>query len=259
MINAIIRNGEKTLAVTFPIPMLELNKELLSIGIRDTQLPLNVDETESEISINLLADSDIGNHLIRIFGNNDTLSTVNTACDLISRLDEEQQSEIENDIIYDQYSNSSVLFNDLKGRLSRQTQNNENSPELQKMKNAVKLIEDMTGHRFKPCIGDSFIYDPLGDNYLAINMNKKSDYSAKLYRISFDVNLRTMGRPMNADGLLELQKEVGIAHALLTALEMQEISLNPVGMQEFNDYIREQDRLYEEQEESDDPVMEQTM
>lgn len=122
MINAIIRHGEKTLVVTFPLSPLELNKELLSIGIRDMQLPLNMDEDENGVSLNLYAESDIGNHLIHVFGKTDTLATVNLACDMIAHLNEEQQGELESYIIHDQYRSTNELFDDLKEYLSRPTQ-----------------------------------------------------------------------------------------------------------------------------------------
>jgi len=136
----------------------------------------------------------------------------------------------------------------------------ENSTALKELKNAAKLIEDMTGCRFKSSIGEPFIYHPDSDKYLVVNMHKESDYHEKLYRIYFTANIQTMGKPLNAYNLFELQREVGQAHALLTALEMQSpFKLSPVEMQEFNGFVREQDRQYEEQEESDDPVMEQSM
>ena len=125
---------------------------------------------------------------------------------------------------------------------------------LDKLKNAATLIEEMTGCRFKTSIGDAFIY-PDRDEYLAVNMRKESDYNAKLYRISFDVSLLTMGQPMDSDGLIRLQQEVGVAHALLSALEIEEYALTPEEMQEFNDFILELEQQREEQEQSGSPGM----
>lgn len=132
--------------------------------------------------------------------------------------------------------------------------------ELEKLKSAARLIESMTGSRFKSYSGGSFIYpESSSDAYLAINMRRETDFKANLYRIHFDVNIQTTGsRPMNSTELMRLQQEVGVAHALLTALEMQTYSLTPEEMQSFDDFIREQEELHETQEQSDIPITGQT-
>lgn len=132
--------------------------------------------------------------------------------------------------------------------------------DLEKLKSAARLIESMTGSRFKSYSGGSFIYpESSTDAYLAINMRKEADYSANLYRIRFDANIQTTGsRPMDSTELMRLQREVGVAHALLTALEMQPYSLTPEEMQAFDDFIREQEELRETQEQADAPAMGQT-
>jgi len=130
--------------------------------------------------------------------------------------------------------------------------------ELEKLKNAALLIEEMTGCRFKHSSSGAFLY-PDADEYLAINMRREADYGAKLYRVRFDANLQTMGRPMDAVGLMRLQQEVGVAHALLSALEIQEYALTPEEMQDFDDYVRKLEVQREEQEPSDGPVMDQSI
>jgi len=92
--------------------------------------------------------------------------------------------------------------------------------ELNKLKTAAKLIENTTGCRFTNSGGGSFI-DPDKDSYLAINMRKKYDYSAKLIQIQFGANLRTLGCPMDAEGLSRLDQEVSHTLSLLRALEKQ--------------------------------------
>ena len=119
--------------------------------------------------------------------------------------------------------------------------------ELNKLKEAAHLIEDMTGCRFKSSYGVPFIY-PDRDKILAVNMRKETDFNAKLHRIHFEANLLTMGKPMDADGLAKLQCEVGQVYALLAALETQEYALTPDEMYEFGTYIRDLERMREEQE-----------
>ncbi len=132
--------------------------------------------------------------------------------------------------------------------------------DLEKLKSAARLIESMTGSRFKSYSCGSFIYpESSSDAYLAINMRRETDFKANLYRIHFDVNIQTTGsRPMDSTELMRLQQEVGVAHALLTALEMQKYSLTPEEMQSFDDFIREQEELRETQEQSDTPITGQT-
>lgn len=132
--------------------------------------------------------------------------------------------------------------------------------DLEKLKSAAKLIESMTGSRFKSYGGGSFIYpESSSDAYLAINMRRETDFDANLYRIHFDVNIQTTGsRPMDSTELMRLQREVGVAHALLTALEMQTYSLTPEEMQAFDSFIREQEELRKTQEQADAPIMGQT-
>lgn len=129
---------------------------------------------------------------------------------------------------------------------------------LEKLKNAARLIEDMTGSRWASSSGGAFIYpESASDAYLAINMRKEADYGVNLYRIRFDANLQTMGKPMDAAGLARLQQEAGVAHALLSALEIEEYNLTPEEIREFNDYVRELEEQRETQEASDGPVMSQ--
>ena len=127
---------------------------------------------------------------------------------------------------------------------------------LIKLKEAAHLIEDMTGCRFKSSMGGAFIY-PDRDEYLAVNMRKEGDYSARVYRIHFDVHLQTMGCPMTSAALSKLEDEVGQAVALLHTLETQEYVLTPEEMQEFDGFVRDLERLHEEQEQeqSNGPVM----
>jgi len=88
-------------------------------------------------------------------------------------------------------------------------------------------------------------------------MRREADYGTRTYHISFDANLQTMGKPMDAAGLSRLQQEVGVAHALLSALEIQEYTLTPEEWQEFNDFVHELEEQREAQEASGGPVMNQ--
>lgn len=148
----------------------------------------------------------------------------------------------------------SILLIDYQPRFSPPPDSQIPMTELEKLKNAALLIEDMTGCRFKHCTGGAFIY-PDTDVYLAINMRREADYGTRTYHISFDANLQTMGKPMDAVGMARLQQEVGVAHALLSALEIEEYTLTPEEMDAFNDFVHELDERRQEQEETSGPVM----
>jgi hypothetical protein len=122
----------------------------------------------------------------------------------------------------------------------------------EQLREAARLIEEMTCSRFKHSIGSPFVC-PGRDEYLAINMHRTDDYAAKVYRIHFDASLQTMGRPMDASDLRRLQQEIGTKWALLSALEMNDYALTPEEMQEFNDFIHQREE--QQQEESSGPVL----
>lgn len=154
----------------------------------------------------------------------------------------------------------SILLIDYQPHFPRLADEPKITTGLEKLKNAAHLIESMTGSRFKSYNGGSFIYpESSNDAYLAINMRRETDFKANLYRIHFDANIQTTGsHPMRSTELMHLQREVGVAHALLLALEMETYSLTPEEMQAFDDFIREQEELRETQEQTDAPIMGQT-
>lgn len=131
---------------------------------------------------------------------------------------------------------------------------------LEKLMEAARLIEKVTGGRFKHSAGGSFIYPASSsDAYLAVNMRKKADYAANRYWVEFDANLQTMGKPMDATGLKRLCREVSEVYALLASPELQRIEVTPEEMQQFEDYVCEQDRQREAQEQTGGPVMGQSL
>ena len=103
---------------------------------------------------------------------------------------------------------------------------------------AVSLIEGMTGCRFTTGMGGVFIY-PDNDAYLSVNMRSKYDHGAEAYRISFDANLRTMGHPMNSDGVLALQNETVRIQTLLNLLDSREFVLTSDEMEAWYNSLRD--------------------
>ncbi|MCI9448983.1 MAG: hypothetical protein HFE30_01855 [Clostridiales bacterium] len=115
MINAVITNKGNTLITEFPKDYLKIYEELCSIGVRKAleRIPLT-DNEEDDIRVKLYADSDIGNYLLRLFSEQNTLADVNTACFVIEKADESIKEELEQNLLNDRYSNNIELICDIK-------------------------------------------------------------------------------------------------------------------------------------------------
>ena len=117
MITAVIRKGEDTLVLDFPRGISDLRVKLLSIGILTPpdEITLFGDDKHG-IDVQIASDSEFGQHLCRLFCENNTLADVNTATWLVKHADESFASDLENDVIYDQYSHANELIADIRKR-----------------------------------------------------------------------------------------------------------------------------------------------
>lgn len=115
MIGAVIYNKDSTLVIDFPRSFMDLQLKLRSIGITTNpqDIPLT-DNEEDDIRVILYSESDIGNHLVRIFKETDNLADVNIVDSKLTFADESIQSELESDIISDQYDSVKELLDDVK-------------------------------------------------------------------------------------------------------------------------------------------------
>lgn len=115
MIRAIIINEENTLLLDIPFHRTELYEQLASIGIWNPQDNVFIRDNEDEkISVKLYSDNDIGNHLIRLFGESDTLRSVNLAITMLMDADEIIKPELEQNLLYDQYDSVKELLTDIR-------------------------------------------------------------------------------------------------------------------------------------------------
>lgn len=71
-----------------------------------------MDDNAAEVE--LTADSEIGSSLLRMFGRNDTLFDANTVAFAVSTAREEILSDLEQNILHDQYPTKEMLFDDIK-------------------------------------------------------------------------------------------------------------------------------------------------
>ena len=69
---------------------------------------------DKDVEVKLSSDSEIGSHLLRVFGNNDTLADANTVAFAVSTAREEILPELEQGIVHNQYLTKEILFDDIK-------------------------------------------------------------------------------------------------------------------------------------------------
>lgn len=119
MINSIIenRNGG-TMVTEFPCNINRLCRELRLIDIRCSPDRIRLtDEEENPICVKLYADSDIGNHLIRILSDKDSLEDVNDVATVVMKANALIREDLEQQIIHDQYSSVRELYKDIRQML----------------------------------------------------------------------------------------------------------------------------------------------
>lgn len=115
IITAVVQYNGNTLVVDLPRDRMDLEVKLHSIGISILSDKIHIvdDEEQSDISIKLFGESDIGHHLSRVFKENDTLYETNRALTFLENADEDILEELEANIIHDQYSTPAELVADI--------------------------------------------------------------------------------------------------------------------------------------------------
>ena len=112
----------------------------------------------------------------------------------------------------------------------------DHATELDKLKEAARLIEVMTGNRFKTAGNNIFLYSET-EQFIAVNMRKDAAPAGENYSIQFFAELMEAGKPINPEQLLQLIYESGVAYALTKRLADMEYHPTPQDMENFNDYI----------------------
>lgn len=116
MVYAEIKNKRDTLVLGFPRNAADMQIKLSSIGIHKNvkDIPLSVQESD-DIRVRLYAENNIWNHFVRIFSGNESLADVNEAVWAILKADEVIKTELEQNIIHDQYDSVQELLKDIEG------------------------------------------------------------------------------------------------------------------------------------------------
>lgn len=127
--------------------------------------------------------------------------------------------------------------------------------ELDKLREAAKLIEEMSQGRLQVCpsvVGQVYIR-PENEAYLGLDMRINSIPGQLRYRVTFSSQMRRMGADMTSEGLRTLLSEVGQTYALLTALESRSYTPTTEDLTAFRE------KLLAEQEAKSFPTLSQTI
>ena len=113
--------------------------------------------------------------------------------------------------------------------------------ELEKLKNAVHLIEDVSMGRLEVCAGQVKCFyirsDP--DSYMGVNAYIQARPSRGCYDITFSAGMvRTAGH-LDARGIHSLMIEAQQTHALLTALELLTYRPTHEDLEKFQAFLLE--------------------
>ena len=105
MITTIIRNKDNTLVLDFPCDIYSVYTKLQSIGIAKSpkQIPLTDNDGE-DIGVKLFSESDFGQHLLLTLHEKNTVADANMLTLVVRAASEDIKEELEQNIIYDQYS-----------------------------------------------------------------------------------------------------------------------------------------------------------
>lgn len=114
LITAVINNRGNTLVVDMPRDRMDLDTKLYSIGQELSHNSPVTDDPESDITVKLSADSDIGVHMIKLFNDSHTLRDVNNLANAVMNAPDEVKEALESDILNDQFSTPDELIENVK-------------------------------------------------------------------------------------------------------------------------------------------------
>ena len=114
MVYAEIKNKRDTLVLGFPRNAADMQIKLSSIGIHKNvkDIPLSAQESD-DIRVRLYAENNIWNHFVRIFSGTESLA--NEAVWAVLKADEVIKTELEQNILHDQYDSVQELLKDIEG------------------------------------------------------------------------------------------------------------------------------------------------
>ena len=115
MVHAIINNKGNNLLLDIPYKRTELYEQLASIGVWNPQGDVFIRDRENEnVSVKLYGDTAADNGLVSLFGEDDTLTRVNTVCDVLRELSPEQREVIAQGLMKSKYQSPADLLAEMR-------------------------------------------------------------------------------------------------------------------------------------------------
>ena len=106
-------NNGAALEQELPLAIPQLHQEMYKAGI--SKSPRNILlKGDKDVNVQLYADSEIGNRLLRVFGKEDTLADAHIVAFAVSSAREEILPELEQNIIHNQYLTKETLLDDIR-------------------------------------------------------------------------------------------------------------------------------------------------
>lgn len=115
MINAIIYHGENTLVLELPRSIYDIHEKLMSIGcpIAPGRIPLT-DNEDDALRVKLYSRIEMGNHLIRILSEQNTLADANTLTFVVLNVSDDIKLRLGEKIAKDQYVSIPEIVADIR-------------------------------------------------------------------------------------------------------------------------------------------------
>ena len=115
MINAIIYHGENVLVLELPRNIYDIHEKLMSIGcpIAPGRIPLT-DNEDDALRVKLYGRIEMGNHLIRILSEQNTLADANTLAFAVLNASDDIKLNLGEKIVKDQYGSIPEIVADIR-------------------------------------------------------------------------------------------------------------------------------------------------
>ena len=147
---------------------------------------------DKDVEVTLSSDSKIGNRLLRVFGKNDTLADANTVAFAVSTAREEILTDLEQNIVHNQYLTKEMLFDDIR--------------EMTQAAGPVKLTF------YCPLVGQ-FDDGNYGNEYICVNGSFMVAYQDQIEQAIADEQAPEMG-----DMAQYMDRNAGVAAKLMSAV-----------------------------------------
>lgn len=115
MIKAVFSSNDGTLILEFPRSIYDIYEKLQSIGIRQSPRELHLTDNEDDpVKVKLYAENDLGNHLIHLLHESDTVADANTLAYLVEHASPGIRTELEGKLLTDQYHSKEEAVRDIR-------------------------------------------------------------------------------------------------------------------------------------------------